>query len=156
MSVNKTILNFIIERDLLERIEDFRFKNRFPTRAAAIKWLLAWAVKQKPSPKALSLEREELPKREEPPKLVVPEAAIHHDPAPPKGGLQVSRESAIQALNDQGYEVGETAQHPDGILRIAVRSKDASAWVNVDQELADLAAGRITLREVASRGAAGS
>jgi hypothetical protein len=44
----KPYLNFIIEPELLESVDDFRFKNRFPTRAAAIKWLLDWALKQKP------------------------------------------------------------------------------------------------------------
>lgn len=43
------ILNFVIDPDLLKAIDDFRFSNRFPTRAAAIKWLLAWALKQNPS-----------------------------------------------------------------------------------------------------------
>jgi hypothetical protein len=49
----KPYLNFIIEPDLLKRLDDFRFKNRIATRAAAIKWLLAWALDQKPAiPKA--------------------------------------------------------------------------------------------------------
>jgi hypothetical protein len=43
----KPYLNFIIEPDLLKRLDDFRFKNRFASRAAAIKWLLAWALDQK-------------------------------------------------------------------------------------------------------------
>jgi hypothetical protein len=37
---------------LLKRIDDFRFKHRFESRAAAIKWLLDWALAQKPTPKA--------------------------------------------------------------------------------------------------------
>ncbi len=41
-------LSFVIEPDLLKRIDDFRFKHRFATRAAAIKWLLDWALAQKP------------------------------------------------------------------------------------------------------------
>jgi hypothetical protein len=45
----KPLINFIIEPSLLKRIDDFRFKNRFGTRAAAIKWLLAWALDHKPS-----------------------------------------------------------------------------------------------------------
>ena len=45
---DKPLLNFLIEPELLERVDDFRFKNRFQTRAAAIKWLLDWALKQKP------------------------------------------------------------------------------------------------------------
>ena len=47
---DKPLLNFVIEPDLLKRIDDWRFKHRFATRAAAIKWLLAWALDQKPAP----------------------------------------------------------------------------------------------------------
>jgi hypothetical protein len=49
MASDKPLLNFVIEPDLLKRLDDFRFKNRFGTRAAAIKWLLAWALDQKPT-----------------------------------------------------------------------------------------------------------
>jgi hypothetical protein len=52
MGSEKPLLNFVIEPDLLKRIDDFRFKQRFQTRAAAIKWLLDWALSQKPTPKA--------------------------------------------------------------------------------------------------------
>ena len=45
---DKRLLNFIVDLKLLKRIDDFRFKNRFQTRAAAIKWLLVWALRQKP------------------------------------------------------------------------------------------------------------
>jgi len=45
------LLNFLIELELLKRVDDFRFKHRFQTRAAAIKWLLDWAMNQKPVPK---------------------------------------------------------------------------------------------------------
>jgi hypothetical protein len=48
MGTDKPLLNFVIEPDLLKRVDDFRYKNRFPTRAAAIKWLLGWALDQKP------------------------------------------------------------------------------------------------------------
>ena len=41
------ILNFVCPQDLIDRVDDFRYKNRFPTRAAAIKWLLDYALKQK-------------------------------------------------------------------------------------------------------------
>ena len=47
----KPYLNFVIEPELLKRIDDFRFTQRFPTRAAAIKWLLDWALDQKPDAK---------------------------------------------------------------------------------------------------------
>ena len=44
----KPYLHFVIEPKLLKRLDDFRFANRFSTRAAAIKWLIAWALDQKP------------------------------------------------------------------------------------------------------------
>lgn len=46
----KPFLHFVIDEDLLKRVDDFRFKNRFESRAAAIKWLLGWALDQKPKP----------------------------------------------------------------------------------------------------------
>jgi hypothetical protein len=46
----KQMLTFFIDIDLLDRIDDFRFANRFPTRAGAIRWLLEWALKKAPSP----------------------------------------------------------------------------------------------------------
>jgi len=49
---DKPYLNFVIEPALLKRLDDFRFRYRFATRAAAIKWLLDWALKQKPAPEA--------------------------------------------------------------------------------------------------------
>jgi hypothetical protein len=44
------MLTFFIDVDLLDRIDDFRFANRFPTRAGAIRWLLEWALKKAPAP----------------------------------------------------------------------------------------------------------
>jgi hypothetical protein len=44
------MLTFVIGTDLLTRIDDFRYDNRFPTRAGAIRWLLEWALKKAPSP----------------------------------------------------------------------------------------------------------
>ena len=44
----KPLLTLVIEPELLKRVDDFRFKQRFASRAAAIKWLLAWALDQKP------------------------------------------------------------------------------------------------------------
>jgi hypothetical protein len=46
---DKNILNFLVDTDLLKRLDDFRFKHRFESRAAAIKWLLDWALNQKPA-----------------------------------------------------------------------------------------------------------
>jgi len=48
MATDKPILNFVIEPELLKRVDDFRFKQRFATRAAAVKWLLDGALSQKP------------------------------------------------------------------------------------------------------------
>jgi hypothetical protein len=50
MPSKKPLLNFIVDEALLKRIDDFRFKHRFQTRAAAVKWLLDWALRQKPKP----------------------------------------------------------------------------------------------------------
>ena len=150
MTNNKSILNFTIEETLLKRIEDFRFKNRFATRAAAVKWLLDWALRQKPVGKHLVLE----PAEEGPSEAPQLSPKVHLTQSEP---MRIpSRESIVQALRDQGYEVGESARHPDGQERIPVRSQDRSAWVGLGQELQELAAARITLAELAARRAAGS
>jgi hypothetical protein len=52
MATDKPILNFVIDPALLKRVDDFRFRHRFGSRAAAIKWLLEWALQQKPTPAA--------------------------------------------------------------------------------------------------------
>lgn len=49
MAADKQLLNFLIETDLLKRVDDFRFMHRFESRAAAIKWLMNWALSQKPT-----------------------------------------------------------------------------------------------------------
>lgn len=46
----KPLVNFVIDDSLLQSIDDFRFKWRFESRASAIKWLIAWALKQNPKP----------------------------------------------------------------------------------------------------------
>jgi len=152
--MNKTLINFLVDDSLLRRIEDFRFKNRFATRAAAIKWLLDWALKQKPSVQNLMREPEESRPVElasvQPP-IPSPAAEV----AKPERVTVPSRDSMLQALRDQGYEVSEAARHPDGQERILVRSHDRSAWVNVVQELQDLVASRTTLAELSVRRAAG-
>jgi hypothetical protein len=48
---DKPILNFTIDPALLKRLDDFWHRHRFPNRAAAVKWLLDYALKQKPEPK---------------------------------------------------------------------------------------------------------
>jgi hypothetical protein len=50
---DKPYLNFVVDPELLKRLDDFRFKHRFATRAGAIKWLLDWALRQKPVPEAV-------------------------------------------------------------------------------------------------------
>ena len=47
---DKPYLNFIVDEDFLKKLDDFRYKHRFPTRAAAIKWLLEAALKAKLAP----------------------------------------------------------------------------------------------------------
>lgn len=49
--VEKPLVHLVMDEAFIERIDDFRFANRFPSRAAAIKWLLDAALKQglKPS-----------------------------------------------------------------------------------------------------------
>lgn len=154
MSGKKTLLNFVVDDSLLRRIEDFRFRNRFASRAAAIKWLIDWALKQKPSGRVPM----EVPEEDHPVEVVpspLPVQAPAAEAAKPERVAVPSRDSMIQALRDQGYEVGEAALHPDGQERILVRSHDRSAWVNAVQELQDLVASRATLAELAAKRAAG-
>jgi hypothetical protein len=51
MGTEKPFLHFNVEADLLKKLDDFRFKQRFDSRAAAIKWLLEAALKAKLAPK---------------------------------------------------------------------------------------------------------
>lgn len=44
------MLTFVITKELLLRIDDYRFEHRFRSRAATIKWLLEWALAQNPQP----------------------------------------------------------------------------------------------------------
>jgi metal-responsive CopG/Arc/MetJ family transcriptional regulator len=46
----KQYVNVLFDVKLLSRVEDFRFKHRFPSRTEAIRWLLDHALKQKPVP----------------------------------------------------------------------------------------------------------
>jgi hypothetical protein len=48
---DKPILNFSIDPALLKRLDDFWHRHRFPNRAAAVKWLLEWSLKQNPNPR---------------------------------------------------------------------------------------------------------
>ena len=39
-----------LDLPLLKRLDDFRFKNRFESRSEAARWLLKFALDQKPAP----------------------------------------------------------------------------------------------------------
>jgi len=52
MATIKPILNFPVDVALLKRLDDFRFSNRFESRADAIRWLLTFALDKKPRPDA--------------------------------------------------------------------------------------------------------
>lgn len=52
----KPFITFVIDEDLLKRVDDFRFKYRFQSRAAAMKWLIAFALDQKPKPTSEDVE----------------------------------------------------------------------------------------------------
>lgn len=49
---NKTMVTTLMERDLLTRVDDFRFSERFKSRAAAMKFLMDAALRAgvKPTP----------------------------------------------------------------------------------------------------------
>jgi hypothetical protein len=40
-----------LEKNALEKIDDFRFAHRFESRTETIRWLLNYALKQNPKPK---------------------------------------------------------------------------------------------------------
>jgi hypothetical protein len=47
----KQFINLPLERDLLALVDDFRFTHRFPSRIAAMKYLMASRLQEKPQPK---------------------------------------------------------------------------------------------------------
>ncbi len=49
MEKERQPVHMLFEKPLLKRLDDFRFKNRFESRSDAIKWLLDWALSQKPA-----------------------------------------------------------------------------------------------------------
>lgn len=51
------MVNTLMDVDLLERIDDFRFSRRFRSRAAAMKFLLDWALLKNPEPTPADHER---------------------------------------------------------------------------------------------------
>ena len=48
MPTKKDILNFAVDKNLLERLDDFRFENRINSRSEAIRRLLKEALKKYP------------------------------------------------------------------------------------------------------------
>ncbi len=51
------MIHLRIEMDLLKKLDDFRFEERFFNRSDAIRWLLDWALEQKPRPPKSQAER---------------------------------------------------------------------------------------------------
>jgi metal-responsive CopG/Arc/MetJ family transcriptional regulator len=49
MPLKPVLMRF--EKDVLEKIDDFRFTHRFESRTEAIRWLLRFALSQNPKPK---------------------------------------------------------------------------------------------------------
>lgn len=45
----KQMIHMRLDSALLRRLDDFRFKNRFESRSEAARWLMAWALDQKPT-----------------------------------------------------------------------------------------------------------
>ncbi|HLN03637.1 MAG TPA: ribbon-helix-helix domain-containing protein [Bryobacteraceae bacterium] len=52
MSSPKPLLNFYIDKELLDRVNEFWHEHRFPARAEAIRWLIQAALDKKLAPKA--------------------------------------------------------------------------------------------------------
>ena len=58
--------------------------------------------------------------------------------------------AALEALKDQGFEIGESAIQ-EGQVLVRIRSRDDSALVETGRDLWELAAGRLTLDEIVHR-----
>ncbi len=54
-SINLVSLRMTDEQ--LKRLDDFRFEHRFYNRSETVRWLLEWALKQKPKPPKTQAER---------------------------------------------------------------------------------------------------
>lgn len=50
MPREKPLIQFVMEKERIRRIDTWRYAHEFPTRAAAIKWLLEFALDQNPDP----------------------------------------------------------------------------------------------------------
>ncbi|MEN6391067.1 MAG: hypothetical protein ABFD04_11680 [Syntrophomonas sp.] len=51
MPSQKPKVTFYIDEDLLEKVDDFRYDNHFPSRASAVMWLLRYALSKRPKPR---------------------------------------------------------------------------------------------------------
>ena len=58
--------------------------------------------------------------------------------------------AALEALKDQGFEIGESVIQ-DGQVLVRIRSRDCSALVEPGRDLWELAAGRLTLDKIVHR-----
>ena len=50
MTNDKPLIHVVMDPALIDRIDDYRFANRFPSRSDAIRWLIEWALAQNPKP----------------------------------------------------------------------------------------------------------
>ena len=57
MPADKMMVTTLMERDLLARLDDFRYTRRFKSRAAAMKYLLDFALAYGPEPSPADHER---------------------------------------------------------------------------------------------------
>ncbi len=48
MVTDKPSVIFVADPKLIERLDDWRFNNRFPSRAEAIRWLIEHGIKEWP------------------------------------------------------------------------------------------------------------
>lgn len=44
MAGDRNQIHVWLEENLLQQLDDFRFAQRFPSRAGAIRWLLEWSL----------------------------------------------------------------------------------------------------------------
>ena len=48
--IGPILLTLIVDRELLEKIDNLRFSERFPSRAETMRWLLEWSLEHGVSP----------------------------------------------------------------------------------------------------------
>ncbi len=48
----KQYVNVLFDGRMLKEIDEFRYKARFASRTETIRWLIGWALKQKPKREA--------------------------------------------------------------------------------------------------------